>query len=174
MRNEAILGLGRLAAGSCGGPGVDSFFGLQPLEQPEGVVVMALGHIDAPLKAGEFVTLLGVGLREGDVEDVGGVLPELGLDGAETAEELLTIDEGIDEHALLGGGGTEAAVIFGDELFECRGVFAADELRLGVDAGFECVHGGAGLALDGAGSGGFLRVETIGCELFFGCHKTGG
>ena len=57
---------------------------------------------------------------------------------------------------------------------ECRGFFAADELRLGVDAGFECVHGGAGLALGGAGSGGFLRVATIGRELFLGCHKTGG
>jgi hypothetical protein len=31
-----------------------------------------------------------------------------------------------------------------------------------------------GLALDNAGSGGFLCVETIGCELFLGCHKRGG
>jgi hypothetical protein len=31
-----------------------------------------------------------------------------------------------------------------------------------------------GLALDGAGSGGFFRVEAIGCELFLRCHKTGG
>jgi hypothetical protein len=31
-----------------------------------------------------------------------------------------------------------------------------------------------GLAFDGTGSGGFFRVETIGCELFLGCHTTGG
>jgi hypothetical protein len=81
---------------------------------------------------------------------------------------------GVDEHALLGGGGAEAVVRFADEFLEGGGDFAADELGFGVDAGFEGVHGGAGLARGGAGSGGFLCVDAIGCELFWGCHKRGG
>ena len=80
----------------------------------------------------------------------------------------------IDEHALLGGGGAEAAVIFAGEFLEGGGGFAADELGFGVDAGLEGIHGGADLALGGAGSGGFLCVEAIGLDLLFGCHKTGG
>jgi hypothetical protein len=98
----------------------------------------------------------------------------LALDSAEAAQEPFAIDEGIDEHPLFGGGGTEALVVFAGELFELRDGFAGDGLGSGVDAGFEGVHGGVGLALDGAGSGGSLRIETIGCELFLGCHKTGG
>ena len=117
-----------MAARSCGefGVGRDNLFRLEALELAESIVIMALRHIDAALEAGEFVALLGVGLAEGDIEDVGGILPELGLDGAETAEEPLTIDEGVDEHPLLGGGGTKAVVIFAGELLEGRGFFAAD------------------------------------------------
>jgi len=111
---------------------------------------------------------------EGDVVDIEDTLVELGLDGAEAAEEPVAIDEGVDEEALVGGGGVEAGVVFADEFLEGSPGFAADELSFGVDAGFEGIHGGAGLALVGAGSGGFLRVEAIGCELFLRCHKTGG
>ena len=142
--------------------GIVSFFGLEAAELLEGVVVVALGGVDAALETGELVGVLGEDVAEGDVVDVDDALPELGLDGAEAAEEPLAVDEGVDEHALLGGGGAEAAVIFAGEFLEGGGDFAADELSLGVDAGLESVHGGAGLALGGAGSGGFLCVEAIG------------
>jgi hypothetical protein len=98
----------------------------------------------------------------------------LALDSAEAAEEPFAIDKGIHEHSLFGCGGTEALVVFAGEVFELRDGLAGDGLGSGIDAGFEGVHGGVGLALDNAGSGGFLRVETIGCELFLGCHKRGG
>jgi hypothetical protein len=154
--------------------GIVSFFGLEAAELLEGVVVVALGGVDAALETGELVGVLGEDVAEGDVVDVDDALPELGFDGTEAAEEPLAVDEGVDEHALLGGGGAEAVVIFAGEFLEGGGEFAADELGLGVDAGLEGIHGGAGLALGGAGSGGFLRVEAIGCELSLGCHKRGG
>ena len=56
----------------------------------------------------------------------------------------------------------KAVEIFAGEFLEGGESFAADELSFGVDAGFEGIHGGAGLALGGAGSGGFLCVEAIG------------
>jgi hypothetical protein len=56
----------------------------------------------------------------------------------------------------------EAGVISADEFLESGPGFAADELSLGVDAGFEGISWRSGLALGGAGSGGFFRVEAIG------------
>ena len=181
LRNEAVLEFSGLVLrgyedgdGLGGGVRVVRFFSLEAAELVEGVVVVALGGVYAALEASELVGVLGEDVAEGDVVDVDDALPELGLDGAEAAEEPLAVDEGVDEHALLGGGGAEAAVIFAGEFLEGGEDFAADELGFGVDAGFEGIHGGAGLALGGAGSGGFLRVEAIGCELFLGCHKRGG
>jgi hypothetical protein len=75
---------------------------------------------------------------------------------------------------LLRSGGLEAVVIFGGELEEGGLGFAADELGFGVDAGFEGVHRGTGLAFIGARTGGFLRVESIGCELFLSRHRRRG
>jgi hypothetical protein len=129
-------------------------------------------EVDAALEAREVVAVVAEGLGGGDFENR--ILPHLALDSAEAAEEPLAIDEGIDEHALFGRSGREALVVFAGEVFELRDGFAGDGLGSGVDAGFEGVHGGVGLALDNAGSGGFLCVEAIGCELFLGCHKRGG
>jgi len=156
---------GRRYRRGCGigvGGGDLGLFGLEAAELLEGVVVVALGGVDAALEAGEFAGVLGEDLAEGDVVDVEDALVELGLDGAEAADEPVAVDEGIDEEALVGGGGAEAVVVFADELLEGGPGFAADELGFGVDSGFEGVHGGAGLALVGAGSGGFFRVEAIG------------
>ena len=138
----------------------------------ECVTVVALGGVDAALEAGEVAAVVAEGLGEGDFENR--ILPELGLDSAEAAEEPFAIDEGIDEHSAFGGSGTEALVVFISERFELRDGFAGDGMGLGIDAGFEGVHAGTGLALDGAGSGGFLCVEAIGLDLLSGCHKTGG
>ena len=153
-------------------------FGLEALEILEGVAVVALGGVDAALEAGELVGVFTVGLAEGDfvVGFEGGkraFLPKLGFDDAETAEEPIGVDEGVDEHALFGGGGVEAVVIFGFEGFEVGGFFAADDLGFGVDAGFEGIHAGGGFAFRGARAGGLSCVEAIGLGLFLGCHDTG-
>ena len=140
--------------------GAGRVFSLETLKLVEGTTVVALGGVDAALEAGEVVAVVAEGLSEGDFEDR--ILPHLALDSAEAAEEPFAIDEGIDEHALFGCGGTEALVVIVGELFELRDRFAGDSLGSGVDAGFKGVHGGVGLALDGAGSGGFFCVETIG------------
>ena len=55
--------------------------------------------------------------------------------------------------------------------FELSGGLAADDLGFGVDAGFEGVHTTDGFAGDGVRSGGFLRIQTIGCDLFDGGHR---
>jgi len=69
---------------------------LETAEFAEGVVVVALGGIDAALEAGEDVAVIGVDFAERDVEDVHGIFPELGLDGAAAAEEPFAIDEDVD------------------------------------------------------------------------------
>ena len=139
---------------------VDRFFRLETLKLAEGVTVVALGGVDAALESREVVAIVAKSFGEGDFENR--ILPHLAFDSAEAAEEPVAIDEGIDEHALFGRSGTEALVIFVGEGFELRDGFTGDGLRSGIDSGFEGVHGGVGLALDGAGSGGFLCVETIG------------
>ena len=144
---------------------------MQAFQFAEGVMVVALGGIDAALEAGENVAVLLEDQAEADIEDVHGIFPELSLDGAAAAEEPFAIDEAVDEEALDGAVGTEAAVILGGEFVEGGLVFAADELGLGIDTGFERVPGGAGLALVGARAGRFLRVEAIGVNLFLGWHR---
>ena len=159
--------------------GLEVVFGLEALEFLEGVAVVAVGGVDAALEAGEFVAVAVAGLAKSDlvVEPPGGertFLPDLGFDDAESAEEPFGVDEDVDEHTLLGGGGAEALVILGFEGFEVGEVFAADDLGFGVDAGFQGIHAGSGFALDGARTGRLTGVEAIGAGLFLGCHNTGG
>jgi hypothetical protein len=154
---------------------VDGLLRLEALEFAQGVAVILLGVIDAPLKTGEVI---GMDLKRladttavhGEAPGLDAALPELGLADAETAEEPFGVDEGVYQHALFGGGGVEAVVIFELKGSETAGGFAADDLRCGIDTGFQGIHGGAGLALGGARSRGFARVEAIGLDLFLGCH----
>jgi len=74
-------------------------------------------------------------------------------------------DEGIDQGAHFGSGGLVAVVIFGGEKIQSRGVFAADDLGFGVNAGFQGIEADSGFALGRARAGGFLRVEAIGLDL---------
>jgi hypothetical protein len=90
----------------------------------------------------------------------------LRFEGAEAALEPLGGDQGVDQGARLGSGGLVAAVVFGGEKFEGRGIFAGDDLGLGVNAGFQGIEADSGLALDGAGTSRFLGVEAIGLDLF--------
>jgi hypothetical protein len=96
---------------------------------------------------------------------------EVGFGEAEAADEPLVVDEGIDKVALAGGDGEELSVVFGGELGEGRGVFAADDVGFGMKAGLERVHAGGGFSGVGAGAGGFLRITAIREDLGFSWHK---
>ena len=149
--------------------------GTKAFEFVEGGFVGALGGVDAALEADEGGGGNAESLAEGGFivlapRSFHFALPDFGVDFGQAAELPIVADEGVEVVTLLGRGGTEAPVVFGGEGGESAGVFATDNLRFGMDAGFEGVHGGRGLALGGAGAGRFLRVEAVGVELFDGCH----
>jgi len=109
------------------------------------------------------------GAMEGALGGVGAALKVIGhvvAEAAEAALQPLGGDERIDQGARFGSGGLEAVVIFDDEKFESRGVFAGDDLGLCVDAGFQGIEADCGLALSGGWTSGFLRVEAVGLDLF--------
>jgi hypothetical protein len=56
-------------------------------------------------------------------------------------------------------------VILFDELFEVGEFLGGEDEGLGVDAGFEGVHGRYGFACDRGRAGGFLGVTTIRFDL---------
>src|SRR5262249_42144741 len=76
--------------------------------------------------------------------------PRVELDLAEGAELPFTGDEAVDEGALRGGAGLEVEDGLGGEGAGGGGVFAANDLGFGIDAGLERVQARDGLALDGA------------------------
>jgi hypothetical protein len=139
-------------------------------------VVGALGRIDTTLEAAEGGLAADEGLAGSTVVfGSPGILhfafEDFGIDSAKAAEQPLVVDEDIDEEAFFGGGGKEALAIFPGEGFESSGVFAADEVGFGVNAGLESIHAGDGLARNGAWAGGTQGVETIRRDLFDGRHK---
>ena len=99
------------------------------------------------------------------------VFPELGFEPEIAAVEPLTGDEGIDQRALLGGGGEPTIIVLSGESCEIGGAFAADDDRFGVEAGFEGIHGDDGLAFNGARAGGLLGVELVRLDLPDGRHR---
>jgi len=145
----------------------------------ERAVVGALSGIDAALEAGEGVRAAAEGLAcRAVVLGSPGILhfafEDLGIDSAKTAEQPIVVDEDIDEEAFFGGGGQETVAVFRGEGFQGDGVFAADEVGFGVDAGPESIQAGDGLALRRAGASGKQGVETIGGDLFDGRHRIEG
>ena len=84
------------------------------------------------------------------------VFPDLRVGFGETAELPVVADESVDIQALFRSGRLEASEVFGGEGLESGDVFAPDDFRLSVNAGFQRIHGRSGLALDGARAGGFL------------------
>ena len=151
--------------------------GLEALEFLEGAVVVAADRIDAALEAIEHAV--------GEVEDpavgmlirgvsalriLGLVFPEFRLAAAEPAQQPVAVDQGIDQQAALGRGCGETLLICGDEIFELVRIFAGDDLGFGVNAGFQGIEAGRGLALGGAWAGGFLGVLTIRLGLFVCGH----
>jgi hypothetical protein len=136
----------------------------------EGAVIAALGVVHAAMEAGQ--EFLAVEVGAGGIDEVflgapglHAVFPDLGLGFAEAAELPLGGYHGIDEEALLWGGGLKALVLVKDEGFEDVGVLARDDVGTGVNAGFQGIEAGNGLALIGAGAGGVLGVAAVSLNL---------
>ena len=124
---------------------------LEVLEDSEGPEVHAVGAFDAALEAAEGFESVLIGMAEGGivldglvevfgvsevvVEAFDLIFPELGFDAAQAALGPLGGDEGIDEGALVGVGGPVVKEEFGGKGLEFGGVFAANDVRRGVDAG---------------------------------------
>jgi hypothetical protein len=152
--------------------------GLEALEFAEGVAVVALGGIDHALEAGEGAVgiLEGVSERGLLVEFVGGVHlvdEDLGFGGGEAAEGPGGAYENIDQVALLGDGGMEALEVLVEEGIEMAGFFAGNDEGLGIDAGFQGVHGGTGFARGGAWARGGVGMGAIGTGCFHKMMKAG-
>ena len=182
MRNEANWrtngpGYSGLRGGIEGGIG---FGGLraEAFQFFERAVVIALGGINAALDTGEGLDVGAVDVAEGEVwvemtaffVPVPVIAPDLGFGFAQAAEEPLAVNQSVDQGALLGRGSLKTVMVFGGERFERLGVFAADDLGGGVNAGLESVHAGNGFAFERARTGGFFRVEAVGLYLFDGRH----
>ena len=136
----------------------------------EGAEAGAAGGIEAVLDFGEGGRVARGGVSEGVLLRVAEsvlvlVLPHLGFGDAEATERPLAVDEVVDERAGFGGGGMVVVVALVDELFEVGSVFTGEDEGFGVDAGFEAVHGGDGLACDRGGAGGFLGITAVGFNL---------
>jgi hypothetical protein len=95
---------------------------------------------------------------------------EIGLDALEAALLPIGADHGLDVEEFGWRLGVEVAAVIGGEGLVLGGVLARDDDGGGVDAMFEGVEAGSGLALGGAGSGRLLRVGAIGGDLCRGCH----
>jgi hypothetical protein len=142
----------------------------------EGAVV----GVHAALEVAQLATGLGVGLADGGV--IIGVGAGVGAGGefgdddcdfgtAKAAAEKLAVDQVVDHGALLGSAGLMVVVVFGAEGGAFGGIFPREDFGRGVNAGFQGIPGGAGLALDGAWTVRLLGVETIRPDLLEGCHK---
>jgi hypothetical protein len=130
---------------------------LELLEGVEGAIEGAAGGIDAPLELAERLVLVHAGLAEGKIVFHGegflvGIFKELGFGDAEAAEGPLAADEVVEQDAGFGGGGVVVLVELVDELLEVGDLFGGEDEGLGVDAGFEGIHGGNGLACDRGGA----------------------
>ena len=93
-----------------------------------------------------------------------------GFELAEAALLPIGIDHGLDVVALVGRLGLEAVKVFAGEFLVFGGVFAWDNGGGCVGAVFQGVEAGDGLALDGAGSSGMLRISAVRGELSGGRH----
>jgi hypothetical protein len=150
---------------------IEGLFRLKALEFAERFLVRAVGGVDATLEAHEGFVVDLKGVAEGRVviQLVGAVhspIPDLGVGLRQAAELPVIADQAIDIMALLWRSRMEALEVFGSERFQISGIFAVDDNRLRVDAGFQGILGRRGLAVSGARSRAFPSVEAIGLDLF--------
>ena len=150
--------------------------GLEAFELVERIAVVALGGVDEALETIESAIAMFEGLAERSVfvDFIGGfdfVGPDMGLGGTEAAEGPDAADEDIDLVALGGGDGAIVPVILVGEDGELRGIFPEDDEGLGVDAGFQGIHGGASLAGGGAGPGRGIAWGAMGADGLYFRHR---
>ena len=149
-----------------GRSGVGRTFGLEALQVVQGAVPGALGRIGAALEEREVffgahkVQAFGVG-AVAHVLVIGVVVPDLGVGERIAAQEPVGVNEGGDEEGLFGSGGVPAQEVSVGEGTEFGGVFAGDDLGSGVEAGFQGIGTGGGLAPGGAWACGALRVAAV-------------
>src|SRR6185369_11126368 len=139
-----------------------------------GTVPGALEGGDLALHAGEEFGGRGSG-EEGGGQGCAGSFGEEGavevsLDALEAALLPVGAEHGVDVEGLGWGLGAEVAVVAGGESVVVGGIFAGDDDGGGVDAVFQGIEAGGGLALGGAWSGGLLRVGAVCVNLGGGCH----
>ena len=135
--------------------------GDEALESEKGI--LAIGKGIADFGVGAMVAGLAVGFNGGG--------PELGFGAPESAETPGVVDQLVDELALASVGGLPGLGELVGEGFQFAWIFAGDDLRCGVDAGFESVETDGGFAGSGYGSGRTECVGTVGFYLFQGCHE---
>src|SRR5437763_192362 len=102
-------------------------------------------------------------------------MSSFGGDSRRPIGRVETVAWGLGERSQVEGGrGTEEVevAVVGGEGVVGGGVFTGDDDGGGVDAVLQGVEAGGGLALDGAGSGGLLRVGAIGGDLSGACHDS--
>src|SRR5581483_5850080 len=125
----------------------------EALQLSEGAVESAVGGIDAALEVVELVARAAGDLAERGllVEAAEGIFgfgdfvgPELGLDAAEAAELPIGAGNGVDEQAFGGSGGLPFLVVIAGEGLEQVRILTADDMRPGVNAGFQGVEPGDG------------------------------
>src|SRR5262245_51068196 len=131
---------------------------------------LAVVGVHATLEAYKFDSGVGVGPTDcGVVCDLGAGWQvghdEFDLGAAEAAAEELAMDKMVNHSALLRGAGLMVVVVFGAEGLAFGGILPGEDFGLGVDAGFQGIPRGAGLALGGAGPGAASRIGAIGFEL---------
>jgi len=136
----------------------------------------AVGGVEAALETAQLAAGIDVDLADdGVIVEVGAVGDfghhDFDFGAAKAAEEKLSVREVVDRGALLGSEGLVVVDVFVAEAGALGGVFPGEDFGLGVDAGFQGIPGGAGLALGGARTGTFLGVETICPGLFESSHK---
>jgi hypothetical protein len=142
----------------------------EAFEIAEGIAEVALGGVDHALEAGEGAVREAEGMADGGilvefVSAIHFVGKNLGFGDGEAAEGPGGADQDIDEVALLGDSGAEALEVLLEEGVEIGRIFAGDGEGLGVDAGFQRIHAGAGLALGGARTCGIVVMGAIGAGL---------
>jgi hypothetical protein len=162
-----------------GGGAIGLGFGLEAFEREEGAVAGAAGGIDAVLEFGEGVGVAGGGLTEGELLFIAEsililVAIGLGFGIVEAAEAPLAANDVVDVETFDEVGGAEVAVALLGEMLKLGGTFERKDEGFGVEAGFEAVHGGGGLACDRGGAGGFLGVAAVGFYLTESRHWDSG
>jgi hypothetical protein len=153
-------------------------FDLEAAEVGQGLVPLAVGGLSPAEQLLEGIGSGGIGEIGGAQGIVAGILGgyeravELILDPGETALVPGGLDDGIYQGGFDGTLGSELGIKLRGEVGEELGIFSGDDERGGVGSMLQSIEAGSGLALSGAGAGGFLRIQAIGGDLCGRCHTT--